>query len=233
MKSVLLPFLTLISTVMPLLRIIHVADSVKASCWSCQNEDEDLLQAEPILTSGEKSIYQTINHKNRKMQWLGCRLALASVIDLNPVPISYNNHGKPYLAGSAGFLSLSHSGTLAAAIYSSLHPVGIDIELIRSRIERVANRFLLPEELAFLPGAGRMEPLTLCWSVKEAVYKIFGTPEIDLQRDIVIEPFEYLCSPSGTLTARLRVSEKVLPVEIRWYRLEEAMLACAILKEEQ
>jgi len=71
-----------------------------------------------------------------------------------------------------GYVSFSHGGAHAVAAYHPFLAVGVDIEGPRPQLERIAPKFLHPEELAYLDGHPKREwLLRVAWGAKEAVYK--------------------------------------------------------------
>ena len=126
-------------------------------------------------------------------------------------------------------ISISHTGTHIAI---ALHPtcrVGVDIETIGRRAERVVSRFMSVEEVAQLPQeenlpAGdttqRLIAIHMAWSVKEAIYKIHPTA-VEFRRDIILSPMKAL--PSGSVTAHL--SDSDTPIEAHYTLYEGCSLA--------
>ncbi|MBU3744851.1 MAG: 4'-phosphopantetheinyl transferase superfamily protein [Sediminibacterium sp.] len=98
---------------------------------------------------------------------------------------------KPYIPGNPYFFSLSHCSGYAAAIVSSSDSVGIDIETISPRVQRIRHKFLSREEnlwvCDFTP-AEQDSILTLLWSIKETVYKWLGQPGLIFNEHIRIHP---------------------------------------------
>jgi len=100
---------------------------------------------------------------------------------------------KPYLRNEQYHFSISHCGDYAAAIVSSDERVGVDIEIISEKAEKIRHKFLTQnEELIFSlasPNPGFMGPLatTLLWSAKESVYKWFGNGGVDFRNHIQLE----------------------------------------------
>ena len=66
-------------------------------------------------------------------------------------------------------ISISHTRGYAALILSDDSEVGIDIEYRSDRVERIASRFIRPDE-----KAETTDEKLLLWSAKEAVYKLFS-----------------------------------------------------------
>ncbi len=63
--------------------------------------------------------------------------------------------------------------------------MGIDVEMVRPKIELIQHKFLSEEEQELLPAANA-QWLTLLWSCKEAVYKWYGKGGVDFKRHIII-----------------------------------------------
>lgn len=118
-----------------------------------------------------------------------------------------NELGKPLVENVALNVSLSHSKFWAAAAVSSQFQVGIDVETLESRIERIAHKFLLPLELESIQD-NRIETLSLYWSAKESLYKLYSFKQIDFAQQLRIEPFEL--QREGLITASIIVAEQSL-----------------------
>lgn len=99
-------------------------------------------------------------------------------------------HGKPRLEGSAFQISVSHSHGLSAAI-AAPGAVGIDIQFLVPKIERLAHRVFRPEELATLEPATRLLHLHVYWGAKEALYKAYGRRQLHFRENLLIDPFHY------------------------------------------
>jgi phosphopantetheinyl transferase len=112
--------------------------------------------------------------------------------------ISKNELGKPIVQNLPLHVSLSHSKLWAAAAVSRERIVGIDVETIENRIERIAHKFLLPHELVNI-SQNRVETLTLYWSAKESLYKLYSFKQLNFAEHLKIEPFEM--QQQGIITA--------------------------------
>ncbi|MCR4957279.1 MAG: 4'-phosphopantetheinyl transferase superfamily protein [Prevotella sp.] len=84
---------------------------------------------------------------------------------LNSHPTSLN----PQLSTLNPHLSISHTHGYAALLLSDDCRVGVDIEYRSDRVERIASRFIRPDE-----KAETTDEKLLLWSAKEAVYKLFS-----------------------------------------------------------
>ena len=92
--------------------------------------------------------------------------------------IGHEPSGKPILKSShlsplTSHLSISHTRGYAVLILSDDSEVGIDIEYRSDRVERIASRFIRPDE-----KAETTDEKLLLWSAKEAVYKLFSEDKL-------------------------------------------------------
>jgi 4'-phosphopantetheinyl transferase len=112
---------------------------------------------------------------------------IARIICMNQLgqgEIFYEQNGKPFL--SCGRLSISHSQNFIAVYFSSKMEIGVDIEEPHARIEKIASRFLHPDEKPVVSG---VQQLTAAWAVKESLFKKFGGKAAFFSENIVIKPF--------------------------------------------
>ena len=123
----------------------------------------------------------------------------------NDIEIIKDESGKPFVKDTALHISLSHSSTLAAAIVSEQHAVGIDIETVHPRIERIAHKFLSVEELEAITS-NRVETLLLYWSAKEALYKLYAKKQLEFTTQLIVQPFQL--QQSGILKGSVIVAEE-------------------------
>ena len=75
----------------------------------------------------------------------------------------------PHEVSALPHISISHTTGYAALILSDAEEVGIDIEYLSDRVERIAPRFIRYDEHA----ETTLQKLLL-WSAKETVYKLFS-----------------------------------------------------------
>ena len=141
---------------------------------------------------------RNVSHPHKKLQHLAGRYLLKYLFaDFPLFLILIADTRKPYLENEAYHFSISHCGDFAAAIVSKTKRVGVDIEILSQKVERIQHKFLSKEELALLNGqltvANGLETnkdtitqLTLSWSCKEAVFKWYGLGEIDFKEHIIV-----------------------------------------------
>jgi 4'-phosphopantetheinyl transferase EntD len=71
--------------------------------------------------------------------------------------------------------------------------VGVDVELLHDKIERIQHKFIYDAEIKALQAQCAMplkQALTLYWSVKETVFKWWGNGVVDFKDDIVIRSIQ-------------------------------------------
>lgn len=108
---------------------------------------------------------------------------LLSVILPKNIEVKYLDSGKPYL--SEGYISISHSKKYLVIAVSMTKEIGVDIEQLNERLQRVKHKFLSTQELEGLKKENLLN-LALCWSAKEAIYKLVGEKAGALGENITI-----------------------------------------------
>lgn len=162
--------------------------------------EEDLSFFEDKFTT-----HPDIKNENKRLQWYATR-HLVNQLAGQPVLITKDDAGKPLLAGAQ--LSLSHTPEFAAAMLSHSHSVGIDLEMVNPKVERIAYKFLRDDEVAAIHPNEKIEKLILYWSAKEALYKLYGKGEIAFTTQLLIEPFTL--AQQGELKATITGIEQPL-----------------------
>jgi 4'-phosphopantetheinyl transferase len=212
---------------MPLLKRVTPEPSVQVGIWKIE-ETTGALKGLARLSAAEEALFDSFKNETRRKQWLSYRVLLDEMLPGRTVILEYDVYGKPSLQNSPLFLSISHSKDRSAVIISDSHPVGIDIERISGRIERITGKFLTPDEEEQIGEENRLEKLYVVWGAKESLYKIHGKPEVELQRDIQIESFDYLCSGKGRCNGRMRTPHGEETFSIFYEETEGFMLVYAI-----
>ena len=98
----------------------------------------------------------------------------------------YNGNGKPHLKDGK-HISITHSFTFSGICISD-DEIGIDIEMNRPKIKKIAHKFI-GNETRFLQDENLVEQLTVIWGAKESLYKIYLYGGISFKKDIPIEAF--------------------------------------------
>ncbi|MEO8821174.1 MAG: 4'-phosphopantetheinyl transferase superfamily protein [Ginsengibacter sp.] len=168
---------------MPLFYQHNINDATKLAVWHITESEDFFLTKAPLQ--------KEISHPHKRLQHLAGRYLLEILEEGFPFHlIEISDAKKPLLSGSEFHFSVSHCGDYAAAIVSKNKLVGIDVELITPKIERVKNKFLSENEIDILPE-NSTKYLTLFWSAKEAMFKWYGKGEIDFKKNLVIDKLSF------------------------------------------
>lgn len=145
---------------------------------------------------------QTMTNEGRRAEWLAVRLLVKELFGTQ-CEVAYHPTGRPYLKGSDVHISISHTKGYAAVAYHHDAPIGMDIEYISSRVERIASRFTTQEEAAYIDGHDervRQMYHLINWSVKETLYKLLDSPSLAEFKEVFhIAP--YTLAECGTMNA--------------------------------
>jgi 4'-phosphopantetheinyl transferase len=153
---------------------LQLDEDTEFALWKIEEEAESLYN-QLQLNEHEKAYVESIGNGKRHLHWLGTRVLLRTMLNTAEyIDCQVDDHGKPYLVNMPYQISLSHSFDYAAVMLSKSKPVGIDIELISPKVERIAHKFLNTQELSFIKPEHRVEQLYVAWCAKEAVYKCNG-----------------------------------------------------------
>ena len=152
-------------------------------------EDIAFFENNISLFESEKKILSKIKREHRKLQWLSARYLLKSLT--NNEEVVKNKYGKPFLKSKNGYISISHCNDYATAIFSKELNVGVDIEPMREKVIRIADKFLSPKELNFIQKENETKQLITCWAMKEAAFKWYGREYISFKDSINISKFKY------------------------------------------
>ena len=147
----------------------------------------DLSRGEPraFLSGEERERAARFHFERDRGRYSVCRSALrellAGYLDAAPEEIEfrYGEAGKPELAQGSLRFNVSHSHDLALIAVAREWELGVDIERIRTGVERegIAERFFSPGEAAVLRAMAaeeRDEAFFRCWTRKEAYVKARG-----------------------------------------------------------
>ncbi|MBL6606776.1 MAG: 4'-phosphopantetheinyl transferase superfamily protein [Flavobacteriaceae bacterium] len=166
---------------MPLLRTINPWPGATVYLWDI-SETLDQLSAMTAMRAESKARFNSMKSPEHRKAFLSVR-ALLQCANLTDEDLYYDPFGKPYLH-TGQYISISHSHQRSAIIVSP-YPVGIDIELRRPKILRIAHRFCpgISPELSEITHE-TVDQFTYVWTAKESIYKMAATPGLGFLRDI-------------------------------------------------
>ena len=181
---------------MPLFYQQNINETAHLAIWSIQ-EPASFFETDVHLAV-------SITNEERRTQHLAVRLLFKLMMpeaDLSQLVMADN--GKPYLMGLPFHFSFSHCKGYAACAVDD-KPVGIDIEIIHPRIEKVAHKFLNDQEKTMIAGLeekNQLNQLAFLWAAKEAMYKKYEQLGIDFAKNFNI--LELTKGDRGTVSAQI------------------------------
>lgn len=197
--------------------------------WHITESSSELY--EKLGTHSYDASLATFTLETRRAEWLAVRLLVSEVLGRDKV-IAYHPTGRPYLTDGSYHIGVTHTRGYAAIVYHRTAPVGIDIEYLSSRVERIANRFTHPSEAEYL-GAVSVEQRTsmqlVNWSAKESLYKLFdSTAAVNFQNSFVIHP--YSLDQEGALSVSIYAPARTVCV-VHYAFYEDFLCTWTVLNE--
>ncbi|TDE31857.1 MULTISPECIES: 4'-phosphopantetheinyl transferase family protein [Flavobacterium] len=214
---------------MPLYKTIHVNSTTQILVWKVTESFQELLE-QVVLNDTNRIRLDGMKSEMHQRAFLSVRKLLQETghTDLD---LYYDEVGKPHLNGER-HISITHSHNFSAIIISD-ETVGIDIELQRDKIIRIADKFC-DSEFQFLSPSFATEKtqeyirkLTVIWGAKEAIFKIRNEKGISFKDHIKVDTFEL---ESKQTIAELHFDNLVKDFDIYFEEIEEFTLVYALEK---
>lgn len=173
---------------MPLYKKIEFNATTQIYIWKITESFEQLSQEVQLNPICQQRI-ATMKSEMHQRGFLSVRKLLneAGYTDFD---LFYDAFGKPHLHDGK-HISITHSHQFSSIIVSD-EKVGIDIELQRDKIIRIADKFC-DAEFQYLNNevtSAYIKKLTVIWGAKEAIFKIQNEKGISFKDHIVVNTFE-------------------------------------------
>ncbi|MBL0735682.1 4'-phosphopantetheinyl transferase superfamily protein [Flavobacterium sp. GN10] len=172
---------------MPLFQTIQFNENTKILIWEITESFEELYSR---VTLKEKTQRRLDGMKSQMHQraFLSVRM-LIQEMGFTDKDLHYDEFGKPYF-DCDNHISITHSYHFAAIIISK-EKVGIDMELQREKIQRIADKFTDYECDYLEPNFTEeyIKKLTVIWGAKEAIFKIRNEKGISFKDHINVDNF--------------------------------------------
>lgn len=176
-------------TKMPLYKTINYNSTTKILVWKITETFEE-LRSQVILKPKTENRLNGMKSEMHQRAFLSVRMLLQET-GFNDFDLHYDEFGKPYLYDGK-HISITHSHYFSSIILSD-ETVGIDIELQREKIIRIADKFVNATELNHLKSFNTenyIRKLTVKWGAKEAIFKIRNEKGISFKNHIQVNTFE-------------------------------------------
>ncbi len=150
---------------MPLIRKQKLEPDTWLALWQ-------MTEAVDQLSAPASVDLSPLRSPRRKKETLTEYLLLKALTGDDSLVIRHNEDGAPLVDGYC--VSLSHTEGWAAMMLSRSHRVGVDIEYVSERVNRVASRFIRDDE-----QQSTLAERLITWCAKEAVYKYFTEQHLE------------------------------------------------------
>lgn len=172
---------------MPLFKTIHCSDTTKILIWEITETLEELL-SKVVLKEKTQRRLDGMKSQMHQRAFLSVRM-LIQEMGFTDKDLHYDEFGKPYF-DCHNYISITHSYHFAAIIISH-ETVGIDMELQREKIIRIADKFTDYECNYLQPDLTEeyVKKLTVIWGAKEAIFKIRNEKGISFKDHIRVDDF--------------------------------------------
>ncbi|MBO0321292.1 4'-phosphopantetheinyl transferase superfamily protein [Muricauda sp. CAU 1633] len=174
---------------MPIYKTITVSPSTSVYIWKVDEPEQDLSDGIQLTPHCQDRMDGMKSEAHRRA-FLSIRhlMAEAGYVDHD---LFYDDFGKPHLKDGS-HISITHSHNFTGIIVSETDEVGIDIEMQRGKILRIAHKFTPIEEYKTLANTDALiRKLTIVWGAKESLYKIYAQQGLSFLRHINVMDFTF------------------------------------------
>jgi len=165
---------------MPFLKEFIINPNTKIKLWKLKLGELNYCE----LDEYDSNLIESKKNEIAKEQFLAVRKTLQ--LENPGYRIRYDKSGKPSINSDSN-ISISHSNLMAAIVFSGSNKAGIDIELKKSKIINIQNKFLNESEKLKVKFHSDVDYLTMIWTAKESIYKAIGIKGVSLSDDITIK----------------------------------------------
>jgi 4'-phosphopantetheinyl transferase len=173
---------------MPLYKTIILNPSTQILVWEITESFQELFET-VVLNESNSIRLNGMKSEMHQRAFLSVR-KLFQEAGYTDFDLYYDEFGKPHLHDGK-HISITHSHQFSAIILSD-EVVGIDIELQREKIIRIADKFADTEFSYLIPNEKTeyIRKLTVIWGAKEAIFKIRNEKGISFKDHIKVNTFE-------------------------------------------
>ncbi|MFC4220927.1 4'-phosphopantetheinyl transferase family protein [Flagellimonas marina] len=174
---------------MPIYKTITVSPTTSVYIWKVDEPEEDLASGIE-LTPHCQSRMDGMKSEAHRRAFLSIRHLMAEA-GYEDHDLFYDDFGKPHLK-DGNHISITHSHNFTGIIVSETDEVGIDIEMQREKILKIAHKFTPIEEYKTLANTEALiRKLTIVWGAKESLYKIYAQQGLSFLRHINVMDFTF------------------------------------------
>jgi phosphopantetheinyl transferase len=215
---------------MPLFYQQNINEETRLAIWKIEEPESFFDRKVPIK--------KDVSHPHKRLQHLAGRYLLPFLFNDFPLEeIIIADTRKPFLKDEKYHFSISHSADFAAAIVSKNQRVGVDVEVIVPKIDKIRHKFISDDEYVVARKAwdlhdqrdGYSEAIlslqTIIWSAKEAIYKWYGDGLVDFKDHIILQDFAPGAPESTQNLSFTFTKGKAVSLQIRARQFGQLVLA--------
>jgi len=156
--------------------------------WKVEESLDELLDLLPDKGEMYLEEINSFSSNHRKVEYTAVRVLLFNLLKEEKT-ISYHSGEKPYLPDGSFHISISHTKGYVAVIISPEYEVGIDIEKYGDKVNKVAHKYIRPDEDNYDNPEEITVKRLLLWCAKETMFKCIGQSGVDFREHLKVEPF--------------------------------------------
>ena len=191
----------------------EVGESALLGVWKIE-EEEAWYFTNPLLTDRVQTRIDGYKSVLRKLQAIAVRILIKALLpEEENVDIDYNEKNKPFFVVAPYRLSISHSDTMVAVLISAEGEVGVDVEKLSPKVERVAHKFTNSDEQRIynnVKEAERFDYLHILWGAKESMFKLYGKGSLDFRENLIIPSFDL--KAEGEFVGTIEKGDKLISI---------------------
>jgi phosphopantetheinyl transferase len=156
-----------------------------------------ITEVEDFFLKEQIPLGRDITHPHKRLQHLAGRYLLKELFPGFPYQlIRIAETRKPFIQNESYHFSISHCKEYAAAIVSTSQRVGVDVEMITTKVLKIKHKFLgmaeqeIIAQMAPVNSDYYIQIMTTAWSIKETLFKWYGDGELDFIDHLQIEAFK-------------------------------------------
>lgn len=174
---------------MALYNTITVDPSIAVYIWKIEESEAELSEG-IVLTPYCQGRMDGMKSELHRKGFLSIRHLMAEA-GYEDADLYYDEWGKPHLKDGK-HISITHSHHFTGIIVSDKSEVGIDIEMQREKILRIANKFTPIEEYRTIANTDALiRKLTIVWGAKESLFKIYAHNGLSFIHHVIVKDFSF------------------------------------------
>mgnify|MGYP006166781835 CR=1 FL=1 len=211
---------------------ISINNNTTAYFWKITEDFNTLFRAVQLKDTSLTRLEKMKSESHQK-GFLAVRMLLQH-LGYSDFDLFYDENGKPHLEKKEErekkkevHISISHSFDFSCICISEDTFVGVDLEIMKPKILKIAPRFMDVSHLENLSELDQIEKATVIWGTKESIFKIKNEKGISFPNHIFEAPFK-IEDKKGT--AQLIFNNNAEDFQFQFEIIEEYAFVCVLTK---